>query len=471
MLFNSFIVGLSVGWIAPTIVNLQQPDSVLPITEEQASWIASISEIGRMSSPFVSPFIVDTVGRKYSVMLVATLFLVIWPVQIFVRDALLLCIIRLVFGLINGIHDVVASIYTTENCFTKLRGVIGSTVTVVFLAGCFVELFLATYFAYVTVAIVNTIFTICSFGTMYFCTETPYFLIMKEKFYEAEQNLVWLRGGSLNQNELSNTMEKLKQNVQEEKRKGKSIKTLFTSKANFKSIYIVLTLYTMASATGHSAIVPYSSVIFPSSGTLTSNHFTILYGVTNFIAVCSSPFVVKMIGRRKLIIVSFAILALCNSSAFLLFFLRSRNYDIECFPWLIFLSVALYGATRSVQFPAIFVIRGELLPLSVRAIGGSMAVVVNAGTGFFVSKLFLPVTESFGMETNFLVYALLSAFMVVFTYMVLPETKGKSLDEIQMSLEGKKPKIFDEPRHNFNVLDYKTGNNKFTLTAVRPIKV
>ena len=416
-----------------------------------------------MISPFIAALLVDTMGRKISVIAVAVSLLLIWSVQIFLRDVFLLCVIRLVFGLLNGVHDVTSSIYTTENCSTDLRGVIGSTVTVVFYAGCCIELALASYLEYETVAVINTIIALCALGPMYFCAETPYFLIMQEKFYKAEQKLVWLRGGSIKQNELSNTMEKLKQNVQEEKRKRRSMKALFTSKANFKSMYIVLILYTMSAATGHGAIAPYSSTIFSPSKTLTSNHFTILYGVMNFVAVCFSPFIVKMISRRTLMIVSFVIMALCNVSAFVLFYFQNRNYEIVGFPWLIFVSVASYGATRSIQFPATFVIRGELLPLSVRAIGGCMAVVVNAGATFCASKMFLPITDALGMETNFLIYTLLCTFMIFFTYYVLPETKGIPLEEIQLSLEGKKSIPDELPRH-FNIVHYKTGNNKFTLT-------
>jgi len=85
--------------------------------------------------------------------------------------------------------------------------------------------------------------------------------------------------------------------------------------------------------------------------------------------------------------------------------------------------------------PALYIVRAELLPLSVRAIGGSMAVMTSAITGFLMAKSFLPLTGYFGLEMNFLMYATISMIMALIICYFLPESRGKSFDEVQKQME------------------------------------
>lgn len=239
-------------------------------------------------------------------------------------------------------------------------------------------------------------------------------------------------------------MEKLRNNVLEEKLKQKSLKTLFSSSANVRSLFIVLSMYIITTMTGNSGIGPYSVMIFQPSKMLTSHQFTIVYAMLNFAAVCVSPFVVSKTSRRMLLIVSYSLIGICHTVTFSLFYLHNRNYEIPLYPWLVFASIASYGCVSAVTGPAIFVIRAEILPLSVRAIGSSTAVVTSAFTAFCVAKTFLPLTARFGMETNFLIYASAGILTSIFVYVIVPETRGKTLDEIHDLL--KKKSKYSAPR-------------------------
>lgn len=427
------MIGTFCGWMAPTMVKLYDRNSEFHVTTSQASWFASINEVGRLIGPLASPLLVDNLGRRDTVIIVAVIYFLVWSSTIFARNIYILCILRLLFGLGNGINDVVAGIYTTENCSANFRGIIGSIVLLIFFVGILCECVLATYLSFLTTAIVNTVVAACVFPTLYFCTETPYFLVMKGKREKASKNLNWLSGDSIFDRENEDELKKIEKSIEEEKLKKHSFKTLFSSPANLKGIILVVSMNVLATATGATVFGVYSSLIFHPSATLTTKEFTILFTAAQLFVIAMSPFVIEKVDRRSLVIGGNAGSTLSNICSFFLIYFHNRGYKISYYPWLIFVSITSYSVFGAFIAPAAYTLKGELLPFSVRAIGSSMAVVGFSVASFSVSKTFLPVTERFGMETNFLGYSMVGLFTTILLYYVLPETRGKTLHELQNS--------------------------------------
>ena len=213
--------------------------------------------------------------------------------------------------------------------------------------------------------------------------------------------------------------------------KKKSFFSLFTSSTNVKCIGIVLGIFLLSTATGNSAITTYASTIFVPTDKISASDFTIFYGIAQFAAVCFSPFIVEKVNRRTLLIGCFIGFMFSNSCTYLLLTLHNSGYEIAYYPWLLFSSVSVYVSLYAIMCSGTYLVRGELLPLSVRAIGGSMAITLQSLTSFSVSKMFFPITQSFGMGVNFLGYLVSATFVTIFTYFMLPEMRGKSLEEIQ----------------------------------------
>lgn len=432
MICNEFLVGMGWGWTAPTLLKLRSKDSIIPMTVFQASWVGSINELGRLCGPFISPFLIDKIGRKFTLIFVAVFLYIYWMAIIFIRDVHVLYAARIVFGITNGISDVVSTIYTTENCSPNFRGIIGGLVMVMYFAGILAEFILAAYLSYSDAALVSAAISICTLVTVFFGTETAYFLVMKGKFEKAEKNLIWLQGGNKNYC-IFNEIEKIKENVLQEKAKKESLKAWLTAKGNLKSVLIVMGLYLLSTLTGVSAMTTYASMMFPASKLLTSNEFTILYGAAKLLAVCFSLFVIEKFNRRTLLMVSFSICSFCNGSAYIFYYLYKLGSHVRLYPWLIFSSITLYSSVFALVYPALYVIRGELLPFSVKTIGGCLAVIVQSSTSFAIAKMFFPVEQYFGMEANFLFYFLMSLVTTIYIYFILPETRGKSLVDMRRS--------------------------------------
>ena len=116
VVFNQFLIGLGYGWTAPSLMKLRSANNdFMSLDEDQASWIASIHEMGKITGPFLSPLVVNKIGRKYGVALITVLLFLIWSSQIYIRSFPLLCLVRLIFGITTGISDVTGK---KEDAFT-----------------------------------------------------------------------------------------------------------------------------------------------------------------------------------------------------------------------------------------------------------------------------------------------------------------------------------------------------------------
>lgn len=424
------MVGLMYGWVAPNLVKLRNDDS-LRSTDAEISWIASLHEVGRICGTLFPALFLDRIGRKYTIITSSVLFLFTWTATIFAHSVPLICLLRYLLGIAQGIHDVASSIYVSENCSPHVRGIIGSVVPLCMNIGQIVEFTLATYLSYKMTNVVNTCIALSAMISCFFLKETPYFLSMKGRDGAAEKNLKWLRGESISDMDIKEELSKIQDNMQSEKLKKTSLKRLFTAPENYKSILIVVILYSLNVVTGKSVILTYASIIYQPSAIFSVSEFVIAMGVFQFFATVIAPFIIERWNRRILILSSLCIMGLCHVCT-IIFFTVDPVIWSGYFPWLIFASITSYVTVYAMAFPIVFIIRSELLPMSVRAIGGAVSIVGNSLTSFIVIRLFLPITAAYGIEYNFIIYLIASILTFMFVYFIMPETRGKALIDVKL---------------------------------------
>lgn len=433
--FNEFMVGVEVGWLAPMLVKLKNDDTLKP-TDEDLSWIASLHDFARIFGTLFTAIFLDRIGRKYSIIICSILFFLVWLVSIFVRSISMICCFRILLGISNGISDVVSSIYLAENCSPQIRGVISSLYPLFFYIGLIVECILATYLSYKITAVINTSMCFLALSSCFFLKETPYFLAMKGRDETAEQNLMWLRGNDYPVSRIKEEMSKIQQHIQLEKAKKSSLVTLVTSPENYKSILIVVIFYILFMATGCTAIMAYASMILQSSIIFTANEYTIILNIFQLVSACISPFIMEKFNRRTMILYSVFLMGVSHMLTFAIFSSKSI-IGSGLFPWLLFASISLYLIPYSMSYPAVFIIRSELIPTSVRAVGGSLTIVVHSLIASVVVRIFSPITMFYGIEFNFLIYLVACTLTFVYAFLFLPETRGKPLEDIHLSPKNK----------------------------------
>lgn len=438
VLLNELSLGLGSGWIAPTL-KLLRTSAVgnLVLTMEECSWIASLDHFGKIFGAILAAIFLDITGRKNLLMYCALLFFLQWVLILFGNSAMVLYIARIAFGVAFGINDGTNSVYLGENSSPLIRGIFGAVAISLNFLGLMAEIALGTYASYRTTAAVNTAITFLCVLSVFWMKEPVQYLIMRGKYQKAEKNFLWLRGVT-DVSQVKSEFEKITQNVHSESTKKSSIRTVLTSRANYKSVTIMFVIYALAASTGYYPIISFASLFFTETNILTADELTILIGVFQFVIISSTSIIVDRFPRRTIIMVSFSCIALVHAGTALIYYVHHNIVPVPYFPWLIFIGVSLFVGLHAFVYPAIFLIRSELFPLSIKAIGGCISVVGYAALSFLTTKMFLYIYQFYGFYLNFLIFSAISLLLVLYVYWVLPETRNKSLVEIQEDLERKK---------------------------------
>uniref|UniRef100_J3MME8 Major facilitator superfamily (MFS) profile domain-containing protein n=1 Tax=Oryza brachyantha TaxID=4533 RepID=J3MME8_ORYBR len=189
-------------------------------------------------------------------------------------------------------------------------------------------------------------------------------------------------------------------------------------------------------ASGIDAVVLYSPRVFKSAGITDDNQLlgtTCAVGVTKTLFILVATFFLDRIGRRPLLLSSTGgmILSLIGLGAGLT--VVGQHPDAKI-PWAIGLSIAstlAYVAFFSIGLgPITWVYSSEIFPLQVRALGCALGVASNRVTSGVISMTFLSLSNAITIGGSFFLYAGIAALAWVFFYTYLPETRGRTLEEM-----------------------------------------
>ncbi|XP_065221968.1 facilitated trehalose transporter Tret1-like [Planococcus citri] len=426
--------GIANGWVAPTLKHFEKGGDFGVVTKSQISWIASLEDFGKIFGAVFAALVLDILGRRPLLASVALIFFLIWLATAFTNSIQVLCMIRFIAGVFAGINEGSNSIYLAENSSPRIRPVCGSFIITVYFFGLIGEFFVATYLPYKTTLIINAVVSFLAFLSVFCMKESVQYTLMKGRESKAAKDFAWLRGISASNPEIELEFEKIKQNVSSENSLKSSLMKTISTPVNYRSLAIVVILYSLAGSVGYFPMMWYASMTFTSTNMLTSNEFTILFGIVQTIVVIPTSFVIGRINRRSLILTCFSLITLSHLATASLYYANQHITNIPHFPWLTFSTITFFASVYAFMYPGIFLIRGELFPLSVKALGGCLSIMSYSATSFFTTKIFLFMSDKFGVEVNFVIFALLSSITIVFVYFFLPETKNKSLIQIQESL-------------------------------------
>ncbi|GAB2222551.1 hypothetical protein Droror1_Dr00016669 [Drosera rotundifolia] len=190
--------------------------------------------------------------------------------------------------------------------------------------------------------------------------------------------------------------------------------------------------------TGINGVLFYSSTIFEEAGVKSSNIATFGVGAIQVLATLVTTWLADRAGRRLLLIVSASGMTLSLLVVAVSFYVKdavsdeSTLYTVCCF--LAVAGVVAMVVAFSLGMGAIpWVIMSEILPISIKGLAGSIATLANWFCAWIVT-LTANIMLNWNSGGTFTVYMLVSAFTVAFVTIFVPETKGRTLEEIQRSI-------------------------------------
>lgn len=377
------------------------------------------------------------IGRRNTLIAIGIPFSISWIIIATAPNVYMVYVGRTLGGLCVGIGSLTFPVYLGEALQPEVRGQLGLFPTafgnigilVCFIAGKYMDWSILAYFG----AMLPAPYLIM----MFFIPETPRWYVANNKNALAKKALIWLRGKDTNMNKELEEIVK----AQEETSKNSEDSSIFDlfRRENLRPVMILMGLMFFQQMSGINALIFYTVKIFKSSGsTIDENLSTIIVGIVNFISTFVAAFLIDRLGRKILLYISGTIMVVALMILGAFYYLLEIKYDTTSFGWLPLMSCVVYVLAFSFGFgPIPWLMMGEILPGRVRGSAASLATSVNWTCTFIVTKTFIDISESMGIYGTMWLFGLFTTLGLFFIIFFVPETRGKSLEDIEKSLTGK----------------------------------
>lgn len=228
--------------------------------------------------------------------------------------------------------------------------------------------------------------------------------------------------------------------VDDASRQKAGVLSMVTNRAPLMALICSLGLMLFQQFSGINAVIFYTNNIFQSAGSdIDPALATIIVGIVQTIFTVISSLLIEKAGRKILLLQSCIIMGLCLIVLGIYFKLQADGVDVSSAGWLPLLCLVLFIISFSLGFgPIPWMMMAELFPVEFRGAASGIAVIFNWMLVFIVTLCFPIMKDAIGIYSCFWFF---SAFMVVcilFVTVLIPETKGKTISQIQAILGGRK---------------------------------
>ncbi|XP_045474767.1 facilitated trehalose transporter Tret1-like [Harmonia axyridis] len=436
--FSAISDGMQYGWSAPLIPVLQAPDSPIKITDTDVYWLETIYLIGGVAGLPVTIYFVDKIGRQKSLIIAASNSLTAWILIVIADRVEYLYVARFLTGLAMDVAFVSAPMYVAEIADQKIRGFLASLIFLMMLSGIIIIYVLAPFFKLWVSSVVGAIILITQLATFPFMPESPYFLLLKGKKEKARKALCFLRDKTNVEDELK----EIEMAIERQKTEKGRPQDLVLISSNRKALTIMMVLNAAQQFSCMSVILMNLHFILESAGTIymDSKVAAIIFSVLMFLAAAVASFFIDHYGRKILLISSSILTSISLFALAVYFHLQHLQYDVLGVSWLPIASVMIYALVFKFGLGMVpIVLTAEIFPTQVKAMGMTVADATYVIFGVITISLFQYLLKLYGMHVPFYIFAALCFATAIFSYCYIPETKGKTLEEIQMILKGIHP--------------------------------
>lgn len=219
----------------------------------------------------------------------------------------------------------------------------------------------------------------------------------------------------------------------------------FTKPSFLRPFMISMTLHFFQQSTGINAVMFYCATIFENAGFQdNSTMVSILIGIIQLVAAVVSILLIDRGGRRFLLLIGgVGMCVSCFSMGFYFFVTINSVPDTDIayggpdISWVAVTSIAVYIVGFAMAWgPCTWLIMSEIFPVKAKGVASGIATFFNWFCSFLVTLSFDVLIDGLTIAGTFWFFGSLAFLAVLFVYFYVPETKGKSLEEIQMYFEG-----------------------------------
>ncbi|CAL8145357.1 unnamed protein product [Orchesella dallaii] len=434
------LVGTVTGWSSTAIPSLEKSGH-FPLTTSDLSWIASIVNLGTALSAPITGYMIKKFGRKGTILISTVPYIIGWGALAFPLKIWMLYAGRFITGFADGSIIIAASIYLCEIAEPDLRGRLNVVWFVTIRLGILFVNGVGSLLPYHQLSAISFTLSVAFGVSILFLPESPRWLMTQWRVQKAIHSLCWLRDceKSSPSPAILLEIEEIKAAVvrAENDEKTFSISTYF-GKRVFKAMMIACVLIIFREAAGGNVLGYYVVSIFDKTGSALDSHLSgVVVAIAQVIATVITVFYVDRIGRRVLLIFTFLMMSIllillglyCQLRTELESWLGSElNQFSGWIPFILFLG---YNATNSGgPFVLTFTMSSEVVPTSIIGFVSGLSTLLGFMASFILARYYDDMNNNLGLGPTFWVFAAFSALGATCVHFLVPETVGKTLENI-----------------------------------------
>ncbi|TQD76105.1 hypothetical protein C1H46_038373 [Malus baccata] len=449
---GGLLFGYDIGATSGATLSLQSPElsgtAWFNLSAIQLGLVVSGSLYGALFGSLLVYPIADFLGRRRELITAAVLYLLGALITATAPGLSVLLVGRVLYGLGIGMAMHGAPLYIAETCPSQIRGTLISLKELFIVLGILLGYFVGSFEINVVggwrymYGISASVALLMGIG-MWVLPPSPRWLLLRaaqgkgpvqEYKEKAIVALSKLRGrppgDKVSERQIEETYVSLKSSYADQEAEG-SLLEVFQG-TSLKAFIIGGGLVLFQQITGQPSVLYYAGPILQTAGFSAASDATrvsVVIGLFKFLMTGVAVLKVDDLGRRPLLIVGVSGLALS------LFLLSAYYKFLGGFPLIAVASLLLYVGCYQISFgPISWLMVSEIFPLRTRGKGISLAVLTNFASNAIVTFAFSPLKEALGADNLFILFGAIALLSLIFVVLIVPETKGLSLEEIESKL-------------------------------------
>ncbi|XP_069004648.1 solute carrier family 2, facilitated glucose transporter member 6-like [Embiotoca jacksoni] len=449
---GNFSFGYSLVYPSPVLPKFKSSDADprLKMDAEQAAWFGSIYSLGAAAGGLGAMLLNDLVGRKLSIMMSAVPSTIGYMLLGGAADLWMLHLGRFLTGLAGGMTAASIPVYISEISHQAVRGALGSCPQITAVFGSLVLYAFALVVPWRWLAIAGEVPALLMVVLMAFMPSSPRRLLYLGREHQAEKALRWLRGRHYDTYiELSAIQHSI--NKQTKITLSQLAKPIY-----YRPILISVVMRFLQQMTGITPIMVYLEPIFAESKvSLEPRYDAAIVGGVRLFSVVMAASLMDKAGRKALLYTSSMLMFLSTLTLTIIspttpcapgpappnltalncsphddFTLQASHKTAASLIPLISTVVFIFGYAMG-WGPITRLLMSEVLPLVARGVASGLCVTVGWLTAFILTHAFTHTVDKYGLFVPYLLFAVVSVFSLLFNAVCIPETRGRSLEEIE----------------------------------------
>lgn len=422
---GGMLFGYDIGVISGAILFIQKDFSLSPGMEEI---VVSSVLLGSLVGALVGGLLADRLGRRSLLIATAIVFCVGGIGAALAPGTTSLVAARIIAGTAIGVASFVAPMYISEIAPVKIRGKLVSVNQVALTSGIVISYLIDYAFAGSHAwrwMFALSVVPAAAFGIgLIFVPESPRWLVGRGNTDRARAVLLKIRPAEQVDTELGEISDSAAQQ--------KASWSELLTPALRPAMIVGIGLAVAQQVTGINTVIYYAPTIFKFAG-LSSASVAILasvgVGAVNLVLTLVAMQLIDRVGRRPLLLVSLAGMAVSLFVLGLAFSLKQFSGNLG---WIAVTSLMVYVGSFAVGLgPVFWLILSEIYPLRIRGRAMSIGTLANWAFNLLVAITFLTLTHALGKAGAFWLYGVITIGAWLFAFFTVPETKGKTLEQIE----------------------------------------